>query len=128
MRILALILAVASTAAVAQADRNAYQVRDVRVAERVTLGSDVALIPLAIWEDSRCADARLCLSDDRFVIDTMLTWRGDDRKFPMEMGIPYALPGGTLTLVDAGTPANEVSAIRLQSYRLAFVYEPYPRQ
>lgn len=124
MKACALAFALLSTAAIAQDKRETFEARDVRIAERVELGDDIALIPLSIWEDSRCEDRRLCFGENRFIIDAMLTERGQDRKFPMEMGVAYPVAGGTLALVDAGVPANDDSAIALFKYRFRFVLKP----
>lgn len=128
MKTAALALTLVSTAAVAQSDAAVFEARDVRMFERISLGDDVSLIAFGVMEDSRCAKPRLCFEDDRLVIDTMMVSRGIEREFPMELGVRYRLPGGTLMLADTSTPASENGAIALKHYRLDFVYDRTPNR
>ncbi|MEO1020642.1 MAG: hypothetical protein AAFY56_23600, partial [Pseudomonadota bacterium] len=110
MRSLSRLLAPAIAALALTAPANAQLGQDIAYNvgffERVAVG-DVEITPIAILEDSRCRDYRLCFRRDALVVSALL-WEFD-RKTEVILSLDELtpVPGGALLLTSGGsTPVD----------------------
>lgn len=109
-------------AAAALTGGGTWLAEDVAMFERRQLNPELSLVAFGVMEETRCRANMLCLDPGRLVVAMVVSWRGQEREVPMELGSPVRVGGGTLTLVSTATPATGTGAIQLKRYRLTFAY------
>jgi hypothetical protein len=91
--------------------------------ERIELGG-LRMSPVNIFYDQRCVDPSFCFTSGDMKISVVLFTPNGPQEVILRLGEPTPVPGGTLTLAGAGTPASENGAIELERYGLELVFRP----
>lgn len=94
--------------------------------DEVQLG-DLVVSPVNIFHDTRCEDPEFCFRNNQFAISVIMFTETGLEEVILRLFETTAVPGGTLTLTNTGTPPSEQNgAIELENYQLELVYRPDP--
>lgn len=97
---------------------------EVTMFEQVDLFEGPSLYAVGVLADTRCPDRELCFREERLVVATVI-FDGERRTgVAMEMGVPFRIADGWLTLIETSARARENGAIPLSEYGLTFLFEP----
>ena len=120
---LALAFCAQSSPAFAQ-DRVPTTIRGVSIFTELPLAPEVSVTTFGVIRDHRCVKPKLCFDDNRLVVAAVITEGQRQREVSLELGVPYRLETGTVTLIGTSTPPSDAGAIRLSKYSLDFRFEP----
>lgn len=98
------------------------EVNGLGVPQRLT--PDLQVTPIGIVEDSRCPVDVTCVQAGHLIVNLRISHRGDVRTQALQLGAPAIVPGGVLTLTDAGERRAADEAAGPETYRFTFSFAP----
>ena len=112
-----------SSLALLAAAGSAPLVSDVAMFERVAIESELELYTVGVLDDTRCPDSELCFRDEKLVVAAVVIDGRRRHGVALQMGVPYRVAGGWLTLVSTTAKPREYGAIPLSEYGMTYVFE-----
>lgn len=98
-------------------------ISDVAMFERVEIDSDLKFYTIGVLDDTRCSTSELCFRDEKLVVAAVVIDGRHRKGTALELGVPYRIAGGTLTLLATTAKPRLYGAIPLREYRLTYVFE-----